>query len=67
MPRCIRESEFNSALHVKISGPHTLAECQQICGGVTGLNVPGVQDQASSGCGCSKKQELFEMVEFVNE
>lgn len=61
MPYCIKASEFSPDIHVKISGPHTLSECQQICG-VSSLSVP------NKGCGCSQKQpaELFDAVENVN-
>lgn len=45
MSRCIKESEFDPNLHIKISGPYTLEECQQNCGEVSG--------QASEDCGCS--------------
>lgn len=45
MSHCIKESEFDPAIHVKISGPHTLEECQQICGQV------GAQE--TKDCGCS--------------
>jgi len=64
MPRCIKQSEFDPALHVKISGPHTLEECQQICGDTGGLTSSSVQKQ--SGCGCQKRTEMFEVVEPVN-
>lgn len=47
MPYCIKESEFNPDIHVKVSGPHTLEECQQNCGQVGGL-------EHKEDCGCGK-------------
>jgi hypothetical protein len=63
MPYCIKVSEFNPDIHAKISGPHTLSECQQICG-MNALNANSVK---SSGCGCSQRApEMFEVVENIN-
>ena len=49
MPHCIKESDFNPDIHVKVSGPYTLEECQQNCGqSVGGLAIPGEKKD----CGC---------------
>lgn len=45
MPYCIKESDFDPSVHIKVSGPHTLEECQQNCDQVSG--------QGAKDCGCS--------------
>jgi hypothetical protein len=47
MPQCIKESEYNQNpdMYVKVSGPHTLEECQSKCGQMESL-------QEKKGCGC---------------
>jgi hypothetical protein len=47
MPQCIKESEYNQNpdMYVKVSGPHTLEECQSKCGQLESL-------QEKKGCGC---------------
>lgn len=48
MPHCIKESEFNPEIHVKVAGPYTLEECQQNCGQpVSGLST----EKKDCGCG----------------
>lgn len=49
MPYCIKESDFDPAIHVKVSGPYTIEECQQNCGQVGMLVEEKKQD-----CGCGK-------------
>jgi len=51
MPYCIKESEFDPAIHEKVAGPYTLAECQQNCGQVGGQSVAEAK-QEKNGCGC---------------
>lgn len=49
MPHCIKESEYDPSIHVKISGPHTLAECAEACGSLSS----GFMKQNEKGeCGC---------------
>lgn len=47
MPHCIKESEFDPQIHVKISGPYTIEECQQNCG----QSVGALENKEDCGCG----------------
>jgi hypothetical protein len=46
MPQCIKESEYNPNIHIKVSGPYTLEECQSKCG-----QLGALQEKKDCGCG----------------
>lgn len=52
MPHCIKESEYDPSIHVKISGPHTLDECAEICGSSGFMK----QDEKDD-CGCRNSSD----------